>query len=116
MPPILFPLERISIRPRFQTGSAKGTPAFLSPGAQLPTPVWIISGVTKDSAGAVLGSCVVQLFLTATDYFISELISDAATGAYEFRVGLGTGPYYLVAYKAGSPDVAGTTANVLVGA
>lgn len=70
-----------------------------------------ITGITKDSTGAVLGSCVVQLFRTVDDRFMFEAVSDGV-GAYELTA-LGSGPFYIVAYKAGAPDVAGTTVNTL---
>lgn len=74
-----------------------------------------LSGITKDSSGSILGSCVVQLFITANDLLVTETISDASTGSYSFNI-LVSGPFYIVAYKAGSPDVAGTTVNTLLGA
>lgn len=70
-----------------------------------------ITGVTKDSNGAALASCVVQLFRTVDDVFMFESVSDGA-GNYELTA-LGSGPFYIVAYKAGAPDVAGTTVNTL---
>lgn len=73
-----------------------------------------LSGVTKDSAGAVLGSCVVELFNTQADRSIAKTTSDPTTGAYSFQILVG-GPFYVVAYKAGLPDVAGTTVNTLIG-
>lgn len=75
-----------------------------------------VSGVTKDSAGAVLGGCTVKLFRTADDIEVQESLSDGS-GNYAFQpVNNGNGPYYVVAYKAGSPDVAGTTVNTVLGA
>ena len=71
-----------------------------------------ISGVTKDSAGAALGSCVVELFQTGGDIITRRTVSDGS-GNYRFD-NPGSGPFYIVAYKAGSPDVAGTTVNTLV--
>jgi hypothetical protein len=76
---------------------------------------WVISGVTKDSTGAVLGSCTVDLFLTQGDTFIKTTVSDASTGAYSFQVSGNGNDYYCVAYKTGSPDVAGTTVATLYG-
>ena len=74
-----------------------------------------ISGVTKDSAGVILGSCVVELYRTSDDMPLEKVTSDATTGVYQFSsVSLGQA-YYVVAYKAGAPDVAGTTVNTLVG-
>lgn len=72
-----------------------------------------ISGVTKDSAGAALGGCRVELFRTADDSSVSHVQSDA-NGAYIVPAS-NLLQHYLVAYKAGSPDVAGTTVNTLVG-
>lgn len=70
-----------------------------------------ITGITKDSSGNPLGSCVVQLFRTVDDLIISEVISDGS-GNYILYPTVG-GPFYIVAYKTGSPDVAGTTVNTL---
>jgi len=72
-----------------------------------------LSGITRDSSGNPLGNCMVQLFRTQDDLFVNEVISD--NGGF-YRVG---SPYrntqhYLVAYLAGSPDVAGTTLDTLV--
>lgn len=72
-----------------------------------------ITGTTKDSTGAALGSCTVQLFRTADDSFQSEITSDGS-GNFSFT-SPGQFTYYIVAYKAGAPDVAGTTVNTLVG-
>jgi len=71
----------------------------------------ILVGVTKDSAGVALGACVVQLFRTMNDAFIEEQVSDGS-GNFLFYPP-DSGPYYIVAYKAGAPDVAGTTVNTL---
>jgi len=45
------------------------------------------------------------------DAFIEEQVSDGA-GNFLFYPP-DSGPYYIVAYKAGAPDVAGTTVNTL---
>lgn len=73
---------------------------------------WIVSGVTRDSAGAALGSCDVHLFITRGDLEVGEQVSDAS-GNYSFSMGGGCETYYVVAYKAGSPDVSGTTVNTI---
>ena len=75
---------------------------------------WMLSGVTKDSAGAVLGSCVVTMYYTSNDLPISDQVSDPTTGAFTFLIGPNAGPFYFVAYKPGSPDIAGTTLNTLM--
>lgn len=84
------------------------------PTATFPERNYIISGVTKDSTGAVLGSCTVKLFNTATNILEQTTVSDAS-GNYSFTVDK-TQTYYEVSYKAGAPDVAGTTVNTLAGA
>lgn len=81
---------------------------------------FIISGITKDSTGAVLGSCVVDIFSTkgggysSDDAFLGTATSDASTGAYSVTVASNGWRVYVVAYKAGSPDVAGTSVNTLL--
>ena len=62
-------------------------------------------GITRDSAGAVLGSSVVQGFLTANDQYLREVVSDAG-GWFDLPSEFVSVNHYLVAYKAGSPDVA----------
>lgn len=73
-----------------------------------------ITGVTRDSAGVALGSCVVELYRTDDTGLAGKVTSDGA-GNYAF-LGVGPGPFFAVAYKAGSPDIAGTTVNTLRGA
>lgn len=81
----------------------------------------ILAGVTRDSAGAPLPSCVVKAALTAEltvpippDVGVSaikaETTSDSVTGAYSMDVRIDS-QYQLFAYKVGSPDVAGITRN-----
>lgn len=84
-------------------------PKFQSPPFAQSNPV--ITGVTRDSAGNPLGTCVVHCFRTADDRFMAQTTSDASGEFTVFAVG--TGPFYLVAYKAGTTDVAGTTVNTL---
>lgn len=78
-----------------------------------------ITGITKDSAGVVLGGCTVQLFDKITDLYWGDVISDA-NGNFMIDIPKGLSQpqvttWYLVAYKAGSPDVVGTTVDILVG-
>ena len=79
-----------------------------------PAVFWTISGQTRDSAGAVLGNCVAQLFDTVTDAYLGEVTSNA-DGYYYLKTTTRSATHYVVAYKAGAPDVAGTTINTLVG-
>lgn len=73
---------------------------------------YAITGVTRDSGGAALAGCTVDLFITSNDTLKYTTVSDAG-GNFSFD-NPGTGPFYLVAYKPGAPDVAGTTVNTLV--
>lgn len=109
MPPILFKLDEGRLGPQ-KLGVGPSLRGF----QPKPATYLRIFGVTKDSTGAVLGSCTVTLFRTTDDLEIDKTISDAS-GNYEFRGAGGGTNYYVVAYKAGSPDVAGTTVNTLVG-
>lgn len=80
-----------------------------------PPTYFRLTGTTKDSTGAALGNCVVHWFNTAGDLLLDTVTSDA-NGLFEFRTaGQPPNAYYLVAYKAGSTDVAGTTVNTLTG-
>ena len=71
-----------------------------------------IIGITRDSAGVAVGSCRVVLFQTGGDIPTQTTTSDAS-GNYRFD-NPGSGPYYIVAYKANAPDIAGTSANTLI--
>lgn len=72
-----------------------------------------IRGITKDSGGAAVANAIVQGFVTASDAFVGEVTS-AADGSYTLMTETVPGvQHYLVAYKAGSPDIAGTTVNTL---
>jgi hypothetical protein len=100
--------------------------APLRPWARMPRPsvvhvnppsrVVTITGITRDSAGAVLGGCAVELYDTITNLPMMQTISDATTGIYTFTCAkLPPGQHYLVAYKIGAPDRSGTTLNTVVG-
>lgn len=68
-----------------------------------------IIGVSRDSTGVALGSCTVKIFRTADDVLVASTVSDESGNwtAYPNQ----EGPYYYVEYKAGSPDVFGTSPN-----
>jgi hypothetical protein len=72
-----------------------------------------ITGVTRNSTGVALGSCVVDLYRTENESWIANTTSDGS-GNYSFQILVG-GPFFIVAYKAGGPDVFGTSVNTLVG-
>ena len=68
-----------------------------------------IVGVSRDATGVALGSCTVKVFRTADDVLVGSTVSDGSGNwtAYPNQ----EGPYYYVEYKAGSPDVFGTSPN-----
>ena len=71
-----------------------------------------ISGIAYNSTGVTpQAGANIDLFLTTEDTLVQRTVSDAA-GAFSF-LQMGAGPYYIVAYKAGTPDIAGTTVNTL---
>lgn len=68
-----------------------------------------IVGVSRDATGAALGSCSIKVFRTTDDVLVATTTSDGSGNwtAYPNQ----PGPYYFVEYKAGSPDVFGTSPN-----
>jgi hypothetical protein len=70
-------------------------------------------GITRDSSSAALGSVVVQAIRADGSSKDGSATSDTS-GYYEIPVANPSGNYKVDAYKAGSPDVAGTTVNTLV--
>ena len=74
-----------------------------------------ITGITKSISGTPIGGCTVKLFRTSDDAKLATTTSDGS-GNYAFTVtGGATTTYYVLAYKPGSPDLAGTTVNTIVG-
>lgn len=71
-----------------------------------------LSGTSRDDAGAILGFCTVLIFETGTNVFLAQTVSDV-NGAWSIPF-LRGGFSFLVEYKAGSPDVAGTSKNNLL--
>jgi hypothetical protein len=109
-------LQNFKTNPRSrQYSEALTEPSVVRP-IKLPARISTISGVTLDLNSAVLGSCRVELYLTSTDEVLGRTTSDATTGAFSFTVArYSPATHYIVAYKAGGTDVAGTTVNTLTG-
>lgn len=74
---------------------------------------WLVTGTTKDNAGAALGACAVTLFRTVDNQPVATTVSSVA-GYYEFTIDGNSATLFAVSYKTGAPDVAGTTVNTLV--
>lgn len=72
-----------------------------------------IRGTCLDSVGAPVANAIVQGYVTSTDAFVGE-VTAGEDGTYTLGTETIAGvQHYLVAYKPGSPDVAGTTVNTL---
>lgn len=72
-----------------------------------------IKGTVVDASDVAIANAVVQGFVTANDAYVGEVLSHL-DGTY--TLGTETLPgvaHYLVAYKPGTPDIAGTTVNTL---
>lgn len=78
---------------------------------------WLLSGITRDNVGVALGDCQVAILETgriAVDGapVVAQTVSDGA-GNYSVAVPTNTA-FQAIAYKAGTPDVAGISRNDLV--
>lgn len=71
------------------------------------------TGTTKNRFGVALGSAIIKFFRTSSDIKLGQTISDSS-GDYEFKVGSSL-EHFAVGYKAGSPDLFGTTRNTIAG-
>lgn len=85
-------------------------------GASVPfIQVGRITGTTLDADGAALGSVKLLAFRTTDDVVVNPPGEFQSNTDGTYHVGVGSGNHYLVAYKAGAPDVAGTTVDTLTG-
>lgn len=72
-----------------------------------------LKGTCVDASDVAVANAIVQAFVTSTDAFVGEVQANT-DGTYTLGVQTLAGvAHYLVAYKAGSPDIAGTTVNTL---
>lgn len=75
------------------------------------TQTFTLTGITRDSTGAVLGNCDVYVFKTGDNVNVAQTISD---GSGNYSIILPTNlRHFVVSYKVGSPDVTGATVNTL---
>jgi hypothetical protein len=107
-------VQSINVTPGVPNTARNVVLAFKDQSTADAQPNFLISGITKDATGAPLGNCDVHLFRTSDDLEVGQTVSDP-TGAFAFYVAPGV-QFYCVAYKAGSPDVSGTTLNTVTGA
>lgn len=72
-----------------------------------------IKGTCLDSVGNPAADATVQGFRTSDDAFVGQSTT-RADGSYDLGTqNAASVQHYLVAYKAGSPDIAGTTVDTL---
>ena len=76
--------------------------------------VKFIMGRCLDADGNGVSGAIVQGFLTDSDVFVGQ-IGAGSDGSYQLGTPYPGTNHYLVAYRAGSPDIAGTTVNTLQG-
>lgn len=72
-----------------------------------------IYGGTVDQYGSPLGGVTVKLFRTSDDCKLDQVVS-GPTGCYLVSTPYYPDYHYIVEYKAGSPDVFGTSPNNLI--
>lgn len=73
-----------------------------------------LRGLCVDASDVPVANAIVQAFVTATDAFAGEVQANT-DGTYVLGVEQSKATaHYLVAYKPGSPDIAGTTVNTLL--
>jgi len=72
-----------------------------------------MKGMCVDNSEVPQAGVIVQGFVTATDAYVGEVQSNL-DGTYTLPTDTAPGvQHYLVAYKVGAPDTAGTTVNTL---
>lgn len=73
---------------------------------------WIL-GQCLDVSGNPAAGAIVQCFRTSDDLFTGEVNANSTDGKYAVPTPYAGVNHYVVAYKAGSPDIGGTTVNTL---
>lgn len=113
--PLLWPLLRGCAAITNRRSNARGVGPKRANRPMPTQPPIRLSGVTRDSAGTVLGNVDLELFESKTGRLVERFTSDGSGVFTSSPVGLGT-TYQLDAYLTGSPDRSGTTKNDLQGA
>lgn len=96
-------------------GICSGVADFYRADDKLKQRNYVVTGITKDSAGAALGGVTVDIFETVSDVFRGRVVSDATTGVYTVFVNAPDSglTFYGRADLAGAPERAGTTVEVM---
>lgn len=71
-----------------------------------------LTGVTRDSTGAALAACTVYAYRGSDGTLVAQTISDGS-GNYTLVMPTNAN-FFIVAFKAGAPDVFGASDNNLV--
>jgi hypothetical protein len=83
---------------------------------------WFLSGVTKDGSGTPLVSCRVVAMQTNkviinidqnANPIVADIVSSASDGSFLIQVPTNN-YYWLIGYKSGAPDLAGSTINLVI--
>ena len=75
---------------------------------------YTLTGTCYDVEGSPVADAEVHIFYTPTDEELAQITSDVS-GIYTISTLPIEGPFYAVAYFAGTPDIAGATVNTLTG-
>lgn len=95
-------------------GAYNGQPEPIRVGFGGNASLKFIMGRCLDVSSNGVSGAIVQGFVTATDTYVRETTADS-NGYYELGTEYPATNHYLVAYRAGAPDIAGTTVNTLQG-
>ena len=98
----------------------KGTQEFNVQSPLLKPIRYLITGITKDSAGVALGNCIINVYETISAISLEpkgrlvNMTTSDSNGNYSVEVHSNPRSTFQVeAYKAGGTDVAGVTVNTL---
>lgn len=73
-----------------------------------------IKGTCVDASDVAIANATVQAFRSSDDAFAGYEATSRDDGSYDLATNFPGVNHYVVAYKAGSPDIGGTTVNTLV--
>ncbi|MBM4442564.1 MAG: hypothetical protein FJ027_19270 [Candidatus Rokubacteria bacterium] len=73
-----------------------------------------IRGVCVDSTGAVAASATLYAYRSSDSAYAGTAVANQNDGTFSVPTPFSGVNHFVVAYKAGSPDIAGTTVNTLV--